>query len=149
MMLPFTDTLIVTNKFDPEMAMLADRHYSRQSIGNRQFLPPGRTLCIRNAEGTVVFGWNWQFEEKRKDNQQGYCCCIFRNESHRRSSEIILECEEIAIDRWGPHRMFTYVNPEKIESRNPGYCFKQAGWKRVGYSANGLHLLSKITRGVL
>lgn len=30
--LPFTSDLIVTNHFDPEMSMLADRHYSRRTV---------------------------------------------------------------------------------------------------------------------
>lgn len=31
--------------------------------------------------------------------------------------------------RWGERRMFTYVDPRKLQSANPGYCFKdrQAG----------------------
>lgn len=144
MLLRFSDALIVTNKFDAEMSMLADRHYSRQSVGNRQFLPPGRTLCIRDAAGQMVFGWNWQYEHKRRDKQTGYCCCLFRNESRRKSSEIILECEQIALKRWGEHRMFTYVDPSKVASRNPGYCFKQAGWDLVKTTAGGLLLLEKI-----
>lgn len=143
MMLAFTDDLIRTNKYDPEMAALADRHYSRRTIGDRQFLPPGKTICIRDSKGDIVFGWNWQLPEKRADKQMGFYCSIFRNEGPRRSSEVILECEEIAHGYWGRNRMFTYIDPEKVASKNPGYCFKCAGWSHVGYSAQGLHLLAK------
>jgi hypothetical protein len=143
MILPFTDALIVTNKFDPEMAALADRHYSRRTPGDRQFLPPGRTICIRDSQARILFGWNWQLPEKRADKQDGYYCSIFRNEGQRRSSEVILECEAIARDRCGIGRMFTYIAASKVRSINPGYCFKCAGWKREGYSLEGLHLLVK------
>lgn len=143
MLFAFTDDLIVTNKFDAESAMLADRHYSRQTPGDRQFLPPGKTIPIRNAEGSIIFGWNWQLPEKRADHEIGYCCSIFRNETNRQSSDIILECEAIAEQRWGVNRKFTYVNPSKILSRNPGYCFKMAGWKFMRISKGGLHLLAK------
>jgi hypothetical protein len=85
----------------------------------------------------------WPQLEYRMDGQAGYCCAIFRNESERRSSDIILECEAIAFDRWGPHRMFTYVRPDKIRSVNPGYCFKQAGWKFLRKAQDGKHLLIK------
>lgn len=85
------------------------------------------------------------------DGQTGYNCAIFRNESKRRSSDIILECEAIAIERWGPNRMYTYVNPAKIASPNPGYCFKRAGWRNVRLedgcirvSKTGQHLLEKL-----
>lgn len=65
MLLPFSDALTITNGFDAEMAMLADRHYSRQTVGARQFLPNGRRLVIRDAVGDVLFGW--MFQNSRMD----------------------------------------------------------------------------------
>lgn len=143
MLLPFTDSLAITWRCDPEMAMLADRHYSRRTVGARGFLYSGRTLVVRDNAGEVVFGWIWMQDDKRLDGQTGYNCAIFRNESTRRASDIILECEGIVIREWGPNRMFTYIDPSKIRSMNPGYCFKQAGWKFVRQSLRGLHLLVK------
>lgn len=151
MLLPFTDSLIITTHFDREMAMLADRHYSRRTVGARQFLYSGKKIVIRDAFGDVLFGWVYPDELMRMDGQTGYNCAIFRNESVRRSSDIILECEAIATARWGPNRMYTYVNPAKIKSVNPGYCFKQAGWRNVRnsdgtirVSKTGQHLLEKL-----
>jgi hypothetical protein len=151
MMLPFTDDLIVTTHFDPEMAMLADRHYSRRTIGARQFLYSGRKLVIRNTEGTLLFGWVWPDESMRMDGQAGYNCAIFRNESGRKSSDIILECERLALAKWGPNRCYTYVDPSRIQSTNPGYCFKAAGWRFIRTTKRGLHLLAKseLSRGVV
>lgn len=77
------------------------------------------------------------------DGQLGYNCSIFRNESSRRSSEIILEAEEWAFEKWGPSRIYTYVDPRKITSPNPGYCFKVAGWKFARRGRDGKHLLAK------
>lgn len=153
MQLAFSDSLIVTNHFDPEMARLADRHYSRRTVGARQFLYSGRKIVIRDALGDVLFGWIFPDPALRSDGQTGYNCAIFRNESQRRSSELILECERIAIERWGPNRMYTYVDPRKIISANPGYCFKQAGWTNVRnqdgsirISKSGQHLLEKFAQ---
>jgi len=150
MLLPFSEELVVTTPFDPEMAALADRHYSRRTVGARQFLNNGRKIVIRNTEGTILFGWIWALDNMRFDNQSGYNCAIFRNESSRKSSDVILECEQIAFDRWGPNRMFTYVHPKKIASVNAGYCFKMAGWKNartddgeIKISTSGQHLLVK------
>lgn len=144
MLLPFWDGLVKTTHFDPEMAALADRHYSRQTPGARQFSGNGRKLVLRNCEGTVLFIWMASIEGYvRPDNQIGYNCSLFRNESARRSSEIILEAEEFAFKRWGPARLFTYVNPAKIKSSNPGFCFLCAGWTRDGYSKSGLLRLHK------
>jgi hypothetical protein len=143
MLLPFTDQLVITTHFDCEMAALADRHYSRRKVGARQFLVSGRKIVIRNTEGTLLFGWVWNYEYLRWDGQTGYNCAIFRNESARQSSDVILECERIAFAKWGPNRVFTYVDPGEIRSRNPGYCFKCAGWQFVKQTRDGKHLLAK------
>lgn len=143
MLLPFTAGLIRTTHFDQECRQLADRHYSRRTIGAKQFAYSGRKLVLRDALGDVLFVWMYPDSSMRMDGQEGYNCAMFRNESKRRSSEIILEAEAMAIEKWGPGRMYTYVDPGKIQSRNPGYCFKVAGWKFVGLSKGGKHLLVK------
>jgi hypothetical protein len=141
MLLPFDDRLRITKKFDPETVLLADRHYSRQKPGTPQFLPPGRTLVIRDTAGLILFAWLHQ--KYRDDNEQGYNCAIFRNESSRLSSQIILECEQLCVDEWGASRAFTYIDPKKVQSPNPGYCFKVAGWKYSLTKMDGKHLLTK------
>ena len=143
MLLPYTDGLIQTTHFDQECRLLADRHYSRRTVGAKQFCYSGRKLVLRNAEGTVLFVWMFPDPTMRMDGQTGYNCAIFRNESSRRSSDIILEAEALAFEKWGPGRLYTYVNPGKIASVNPGYCFKCAGWNYVRQSASGQHLLVK------
>jgi hypothetical protein len=139
--LAFDGRLIVVDKFDVESVILADQHYSRQKPGSNQFMPPGRTLVIRDAEGTLVFGWLSQ--QFRDDGESGYNCSIFRNVSGRLSSDAILECERIAFGLWGESRLFTYVDPVKVRSANPGYCFKMAGWKFARKTLDGKHLLAK------
>lgn len=141
MLLPMFDGLVKASRFDPEMAAMADRHYSRQSVGSPQYFGPGRALALRSAPGDVLFVWVWP--EFRRDGQRGYNCVIFRNEGPRRSSEVILEAEALAVEKWGPNRMFTYVDPAKVRSANPGCCFKKAGWRKVGESESGKHLLAK------
>jgi hypothetical protein len=150
MLLPFTSDLLITSPYDPEMAALADRHYSRKTIGARQFMGNGRKIVIRNTSGSIVFGWMWPDAEKRLDRLEGFQCTIFRNESDRISSQIILECERIIVSVWGSNQAYTYVDPGKIYSVNPGYCFKKAGWKTirnqdgsVRKSRAGAHLLGK------
>jgi len=144
MLLPFSDRLVITDKFDDEAVRLADRHYSRQKPGTNQFMPPGKTMVIRDTEGTIVFGWLWQ--EYRDDGQSGYNCSIFRNESGRLSSDVILEAEALVFTAWGVNRLFTYVDPNCVESPNPGYCFKKAGWDYICTTKSGKHLLAKDVR---
>jgi len=158
MRLPFTDGLIRTTHFDGEMSMLADRHYSRRTVGARQFLYSGRKLVLRNADGTVLFGWIWPDDDKRMDGQTGYNCAIFRNESERKASEIILEAEALAFAKWGPNRLYTYIDPAKTQvvialrsyrkwgvckgERIVGFCYRKAGWK-PRLKKNGTPHLSK------
>jgi hypothetical protein len=146
MLLPLTDGLMKTTHFDDECRQLADRHYSRRTIGARQFSYSGRKLVLRDTAGQVLFVWMFPDPALRMDGQIGYNNALFRNESARRSSEIILEAEWHAVAKWGPNRAYTYIDPIKIASRNPGYCFKCAGWRFVGLSAGGKHLLEKHLR---
>jgi hypothetical protein len=147
MLLPLTDRLMRTTHVDDECRQLADRHYSRRTIGARQFAYSGRKLVLRNTEGSVLWVWMYPDPSMRMDGQEGYNNAIFRNESDRKSSEIILEAEWHAIKKWGPNRAYTYIDPDKVKSRNPGYCFKCAGWRFVRLSAGGKHLLEKTLEG--
>ena len=133
MFLPFSD-IVVSRDGDPEMRELADRHYSRKSHGASLFIGPGLKIVLRNPEGTWLFAW--RNARLREDGQSGWECSIFRNESEFLSSEIIKACEAYVTGR-----KFTYVNPQKIKSSNPGFCFLCAGWKRSGISKDKKLLL--------
>ena len=128
-------------KFDPRTAALADRHYSRRKIGSRQFMPPGQTMILLSEDEKAVFGW-WRPHPalglSSMNGLDGWTCTIFRNEGEARSSELILAAEEILLAKYdcGPDGLLTYVWSKKIKSTNPGYCFKMAGWKRAGLSAD-------------
>ena len=83
MLLPFTDGLVRTTHFDPEMAMLADRHYSRRTVGAAPILLLRTKLVLRDALGTVLFVWMFpdaQYTDGYADWLQLY---NFRNESIR------------------------------------------------------------------
>lgn len=49
----------------------------------------------------------------------------------------------LAADR----RHYTYVDRKKVASKNPGYCFIAAGWRRCGTTAGGLLVLERIASG--
>ena len=147
MLLPFTGGLVEASRFDNELRILADAHYSRQKTGTPQFCPPGELVLLRDAQGRVVF--SWVLQKYRLDDQRGFYNSIFRNISGRLSSEVILEAEQFAVRRWGAGRAFTKVDPSKVKSPNPGYCFKVAGWSFVGKDPEGKHILEKnLSRGM-
>lgn len=137
MLLPMIGGLIVTSAADRECRLLADRHYSRRTVGARDFTYAGEKVVLRDWRGDVVFAWVKGRAEYRADGRDGVMCSIFRNESSRRSSEIIREAEAHAVRRWGPSMAFTFVDPRRVRSVNPGCCFLKAGWRREAQRTKG------------
>lgn len=133
---------IITHKGDDSCRRLADRHYSRQTIGHPMFTRPGRNLVLRTAEGNAAWV-TWY--GLRDDGLDAFECTLFRNESEHLSSYLIRAAVEAIREEWGPFLppdgIITYVAANKVRSTNPGCCFKIAGWKRVGESKKRKHLL--------
>ena len=138
---------------DARAFALMRNHYSfqpyadgrRQDLGNRNrhlFTGPGQKMVLLGADCRALFVWRKFID---RSGQHGVNCAVFHNESDQLSSELILEAEQLAWQRWPNERLYTYVNPLKISSSNPGYCFKKAGWHRVKHkTTKGLHILEKI-----
>ncbi len=125
---------------------LFNRHYSRHFYKDgrkpKLFVGPGEKMVLVTSDGRALFIWRKFISD---NGQQGINCAVFRNESEYLSSELILEAEQLAWDRWPGERLYTYVNPQKIRSKNPGYCFKMAGWKVCGKTkAKNLVILDKL-----
>jgi hypothetical protein len=118
-------------------------------------MPPGQTIVLVSVDNLAVWGW-WRPHPssgiKAMNGLDGWTCTIFRNEGVYRSSHLVLEAERMLLESGetiGPDGLLTYVWDEKIKSANPGYCFKVAGWKAIGRSADGRKtLLQKRTTGI-
>lgn len=125
---------IITNKGDQECRALADRHYSRQTIGSPQFCRPGHNLVLKTENADAVWvSWSGI----RDDGVDAWECTLFRNESPYLSSDLIREAIDITIHEWGappPDGIITYVDSSKVRSANPGFCFLMAGWTKAGRS---------------
>lgn len=67
-----------------------------------------------------------------KDAQDGVNCAAYRNEGAGLSSMLLRQAMDLAWAKWPGERLYTYVNPRKVCSPNPGYCFKMAGWRLCG-----------------
>lgn len=129
------------NKFDRVGAKLADGHYSRRKVGSPQFMPPGETIVLVTRDMLSVWGW-WRPHPASgivaMNGRDGWTCTIFRRTGGPLASELVLDAERalVALGKdCGPDGMLTYVDPRKIGSRNPGYCFKRAGWRPIGICA--------------
>lgn len=134
-------TWIQVKDGDPRAFEIMKRHYTYHDYidgrrhnpsyrNRRMFVGPGEKLVLLTPQCDALFVWRKFID---KSQQQGINCAVFRNESSCLSSELIANAEAVALLRWPEAtRFYTYVNPRKIKSPNPGYCFKAAGWKQCG-----------------
>lgn len=121
------------SRFDVRARELADRHYSRQSVGAAGFMPPGRVLVLRTTDGLAVWG---VCENLDPVGELRWRCSIFRNEGPRLSSDLVREATAITLARWRRKYgalpsvpLTTEVDPARTrKKRDPGRCFLRAGW---------------------
>lgn len=124
---------------DPSALALFRRHYSynvrRDQMGlfgtpnATLFVGPGEKLVLLTPCRRALFVWR---KFRSMDKQIGVNCAVFRNEGAGRSSDLIRDAMHLAWQRWPGERLYTYVNPRRVRSKNPGYCFLVAGWRKCG-----------------
>lgn len=136
---------IVGQDGEPELRAMYERHYScyRYKDGRRPklFVGPGEKLVLTTPRREALWVWR-RFRDR--SGQVGINCAVFRNESATLSSHLVREADAIADLCWPSQRHYTYVRAQAVQSRNPGWCFICAGWKRCGYTAGGLVVLERI-----
>jgi len=124
------------------------RHYSARHYADGSnpalFVGPGEKMVLMTSDCSALFVWRKFISD---DGQVGVSCAVFRNEGMVRSSVLIREAESLAWERWPGERLYTYINPRRVRSTNPGYCFLMAGWQRCGTSRGGLVILEKFPDG--
>jgi len=127
---------------NPTALEMYERHYSayRYKDGRirKLFCGPGHKLVLMTMNKDALFVWRKFID---KSGQRGVNCAVFRNEGKIKSSDLIKEAVRLALVKWPKERFYTYVNPRKIKSSNPGCCFQKAGWKKCGVTKGGLIIL--------
>jgi hypothetical protein len=131
---------------DPLVKPLADRHYNRQNPDSYQFAPPGKCVVLRTANNDAFWITLAPFAQYVRHQWAGaWTCTAFRNEGSVLSSVLIKQAVAATLFLLGsapPDLGFiTFVNPAKINSSNPGCCFKKAGWKFAGFTQSRLYAL--------
>jgi hypothetical protein len=128
----------LTKDGDVECLAMYERHYSayryRDGRRRRQFVGPGEKVVLRTEKADAVWVWRNFHDDS---GQQGVNCAMFRNESGHRSSCLIHQADAIADCLWPDRRHYTYIDPQRIKSTNPGFCFLKAGWRRCGQTQSG------------
>ena len=132
----------LSHRFDPRALPLADRHYNRQKPGSPQFVPPGRCLVLLTEDANALWVTSWPFAEYVRHAWPGaWVNSLFRRESGLLASELIRQAVSVTRWKW-PNipdlGMVTFVDAGKVRSTNPGYCYRAAGFERVGKTKGGL-----------
>ncbi len=139
---------IEIDKGDSRGRVLADRHYTRGSIGHPMWTRPGWNQCLyleqRSGRAAVFCWWRPKWESglvgtERKDGLRCIECSIFRNETRFRSSDLIRDAVacllswEHARDVAWQDGIITSVNTAKTAGGRAsdslaGHCFREAGF---------------------
>ncbi|MTJ81751.1 MAG: hypothetical protein F8N37_12135 [Telmatospirillum sp.] len=129
----FGNTWIEVRDGNDSCRAIFDRHYSRHHYkdGRRPkiFVGPGEKMVLITPCARAMFVWRKFISA---DGQDGVNCAVFRNEGAGLASDLITAADKLADLRWPGERHYTYVNPRKVRSTNPGFCFIAAGWRRCG-----------------
>jgi hypothetical protein len=133
----------VSYRADPLGAAIADRHYNRQKIGSKQFVPPGACLVLLTPEDDALWVTSAPKAEYVQHAWAGaWMNSCFRNEGPHLSSSLIREA--VAVTRWRWPEvpalgMVSFVDAKKTrQKRDPGYCYRMAGFVHVGFTKSGL-----------
>lgn len=137
-------TWLGVRKSNAQARALADRHYSRQTIGADDFMPPGKVLVLVTPCGRAVWG---AIENLDPVGELRWRVSIFRNEGAGRSSDLIRSATETTrrfwVRRYGsppPAPLRTEIDPLLVRrKRDPGRCFLRAGWRVVGRTSGAAH----------
>jgi len=130
---------------DPAGRRLADRHYNRRKIGAANFVPPGRCLVLK-CPGAV---WTTSYpyaEYVRHEWAGAWMNSLFRREPEcdHLASDLILAAVAATRWRWDVPDlgMITFVDAGKVRrKRDPGRCYRRAGFRHVGFTKGGLYAL--------
>lgn len=139
----------LTHCCDPRGRLLADRHYSRQTPGSGRFVAPGSPLVLLTGAGDAVWA---SLDQEHQDHAWpgAWVCTIFRNEAPRRylSSDLVWQACAATRALWGDppaQGMITFVDEDAIRhKRDPGRCFRRAGFRPVGRTQERDRLVLKL-----
>lgn len=133
-----------TLSLDAGLRLLASRHYSRQTPNSPQLAPPGKRLYFVTTDRRALWASSRQLfaAAHRRD---AWVCTFFRNEGPALSSDLIRSAIAATVFLWGKplaRGFVTEVDPTKTRAkRDPGRCFRKAGFKPDGETKGGLVVL--------
>lgn len=138
----------ISNRADPLALPLADRHYNRQKIGSPQFVPPGRCIVMLTQGEGALWVTSWPFAEYVKHAWAGaWVNSLFRREGGPLASDLIAFAVSLTRAVWDapPLGIVSFVDAVKTKrKRDPGRCYRRAGWKHAGFTKGGLWVFQQL-----
>jgi hypothetical protein len=133
----------LSDRFDSAALPIADRHYNRRKVGSPQFVPSGRCFVLLTASRNALWVTSWPFARFVKHAWPGaWVNSLFRNDSSAYlSSDLITWAVALTRAIWEPpeNGIVSFVDASKVRrKRDPGRCYRRAGWKHVGFTKGGL-----------
>jgi len=137
-----------SDRFDPRALPLADRHYNRRKIGSPQFVPPGRCLVLLTENTDALWVTSWPFAKYVRHAWPGaWVNSLFRNEGPALSSGLITAAVAHTRAKWEPPPLgiVSFIDATKTRrKRDPGRCYRRAGWTHVGFTQGGLYVFQQL-----
>lgn len=123
----------ISHRAEDRARILADRHYNRQRVGAKHFVPPGRCVVLVTPNNDAVWVTSWPFAQYTRHAWGGaWVNSLFRNESDQLSSDLIRAAIAKTRTIWPdvPQMgMITFVDTKKTKrKRDPGRCYIKAGF---------------------
>jgi hypothetical protein len=138
-------------------------HYSRRTPGSKTFTGVGQEIVLITSDLTAV----WACVRQRTPSKRGsgasrgrfgvtddnpryvWRNMLFRNLGKELSSELIRTALSRTYEEWvnrygelPPERLRTEIDIRRVKSRNPGYCYKIAGWTKDRIVRGKLYLFA-------
>ena len=138
---------LLTHRSELRSRLIADRHYNRQKVGSRGFVPPGRCIVLLAKSEDALWVTSWPFAQYVRHAWVGaWVNTLFRNESIDEASFLIREAISVTRSFWvaPPLGLVSFVDPKhvrptKIRGKTIyGYCYLKAGFTHVGFTKGGL-----------
>lgn len=137
-----------SHRADPVARQLADRHYNRQKVGSRQFVPPGRCCVLLENAGKAFWVTSWPFAEYVKHDWAGaWICSAFRSEDAGGSIELVRQAIAATRAHFGEPPaigLVTFIDSRKVTPimirgvPSFGWSWIKAGFKYIGKTKAGL-----------
>lgn len=133
---------------DPLARVIADRHYNRQKVGSKQFVPPGSCCVLLEREQKAFWVTSAPKAEYVKHDWAGaWVCSAFRSEDAGGSVELVRQALAASRHQLGEPPalgLVTFIDARKVEpimTRGVpcfGWVWRKAGFHYVGKTKDGL-----------